>query len=72
MCHFGLLNRHFASILVIVFSLKLDVFHVLQPSQFITFSSFFHSYYLCRGLEYGLTCINGSITCDYRIINQFT
>ena len=41
--HFGLFTRnsHFASLMVIVFNLKFDVFHVLQPSQFIIFSSFF-------------------------------
>ena len=32
----GILHRF----LVIVFNLKLHVFHVLQPSQFIIFSSF--------------------------------
>ena len=42
-CHFGLLNRHFASISGhIFFNLKLDVFHVLQPRSsvmfFLTFS----------------------------------
>ena len=31
--------------LVMVFSLKLDVFHDLQPSQFTTFSSCFLSYH---------------------------
>ena len=33
-CHFALLNRHFASISGhIFFNSKLDVFHVLQPCQ---------------------------------------
>ena len=56
--------------LVIVFNLKLDVFHVLQPSQFIIFTHFFLSYYLCNGQIYGLTCLNERITCNYRIINH--
>ena len=40
-CHFGLLNRHFASISGhIFFNSKLDVFHVLQMSVmfFLTFA----------------------------------
>ena len=58
--------------LVIVFNLKLDAVHVLQPSQFIIFHHFFLSYYLCKLQKYGLTCLNYRIKCNYRIINQFT
>ena len=40
-CHFGLLNRHFASISgYIFFNLKLDVFHVLQSCQLCFFFTF--------------------------------
>ena len=68
-CHFGLLNRHFASISGQCFqkNLKLDVFHVLQPFQFIMFFSFltpgqgFLSYYLCRGQKFVSTCLNDRI-----------
>ena len=42
--HFGLLMGILYRFLVIVFNLKLDVFHVLQPSQVIMLSSFFLSY----------------------------
>ena len=52
-CHFGLLNRHFASISGhIFFNSKLDVFHVLQPCQ-LCFSSLLLSYYLYRIQKYG-------------------
>ena len=71
-CHFGLLNRHFASISGhIFFNPKLDVFHVLQPCQ-LCFSSLLLSYYLYRIQKYGLTSLNDRITCNFRIINQFT
>ena len=71
-CHFGLLNRHFASISGhIFFYSKLDVFHVLQPCQ-LCFSSLLLSYYLYRIQKYGLTSHNDRITCNFRIINQFT
>ena len=63
-CHFGLLNRHFASISGhMFFSSKLDVFHVLQPCQ-LCFSSLLLSYYLYRIQKYGLTSLNDRITCN--------
>ena len=71
-CHFGLLNRHFASISGhIFFNSKLDVFHVLQPCQ-LCFSSLLLFYYLYQIQKYGLTSLNERITCNFRIINQFT
>ena len=72
-CHFGLLNRHFASISghMCVHNSKLDVFHVLQPCQ-LCFSTLLLSYYLYRIQKYGLTSLNDRITCNFRIINQFT
>ena len=70
-CHFGLLNRHLHRFLVIFFNSKLDVFHVLQPCQ-LCFSSLLLSYYLYWIQKYGLTSLNDRITCNFRIINQFT
>ena len=49
-----------------------QVFCINFWSLFIMFSSFFLSYYLCKGQTYGLTCLNDRITCNYGIINQFT
>ena len=57
--------------LVIFFNSKLDVFHVLQPCQ-LCFSSLLLSYYLYWIQKYGLTSLNDRITCNFRIINQFT
>ena len=60
----GILHQY----LVIVFNLKIDVFNILQPSQFVIFSFFFLiSYYICNGQKYGLACLNDRITCNYRI-----
>ena len=50
-----------------------QVFCINFWSLFIMFfSSFFLSYYLCKGQTYGLTCLSDRITCNYGIINQFT
>ena len=72
-CHFGLLNRHFASISGLFFNSKLEVhvFHVLQPCK-LCFSSLLISYYLYWIQKYGLASLNDRITCNFRIINQFT
>ena len=66
-CHFGLLIGILHQFLDIVFNLKLDVFHVLQPSKFIMVSSFFLSYCLCRRQK---SYLNDKITCNYRVINS--
>ena len=73
-CHFGLLNRHFASIsghIFLIQNLMYSVFHVLQPCQ-LCFSSLLLSYYLYWIQKYGLTSLNDRITCNFGIINQFT
>ena len=69
-CHFGLLNRHFASISGHIFLIQ-NLMYVLQPCQ-SCFSSLLLSYYLYRIQKYGLTSLNDRITCNFRIINQFT
>ena len=72
-CHFGLLNKHFASISGYCFGyLKLDVIPCSTAIPVYHVFSFFLSYYLYRGQKYGLICLNDRIICDYRIINQFS
>ena len=70
-CHFGLLNRHFASISGHIFLIQ-----NLMYSMFYNHASYifphFYSYYLYRIQKYGLTSLSDRITCNFRIINHFT
>ena len=72
-CLYGLLNRPIECIdfWSYFFYSKFDVFYVLQPCQ-LCFSSLLLSYYLYWIQKYGLTSLNDRITCNFKIINQFT
>ena len=71
-CHFGLLNRHFASISGHIFLIQ-----NLMYSMFYSHASYVFPHF-CSLIIYtwiqknGLTSLNDRITCNFRIINQFT